>query len=144
MSPRSAALLFSAALTALAAPLSAQETQSEGRAADGEALYMDHCATCHGIEARGNGPMAPVLVIQPPDLTALARKNGGAFPLLEAASRIDGRDPLVAHGSPMPVYGPYFEGQGADVPVRLPSGQHMMTSAPVAALLEYLITLQSE
>jgi len=34
----------------------------------GAALYDDHCAVCHGLEARGNGPLAPALLLQPPTL----------------------------------------------------------------------------
>lgn len=107
-------------------------------AAEGEQLYLHHCATCHGIEATGQGPMAGVLVIQPADLTAL--QGEGAFPVARVVRRIDGRDPLVSHGSPMPVYGPYFEGR--DVAVKTETGQPMLTSQPIVDLLAYIQTLQ--
>lgn len=55
--------------------------------------------------------MAGVLVIQPTNLTELSGQDG-TFPTARVVARIDGRDPLVSHGSPMPVYGPYFEGSG--------------------------------
>lgn len=107
---------------------------------EGEALFMRHCATCHGIEATGNGPMAGVLVIQPTDLTTLSGGNDGVFPTARVAFRIDGRDPLVSHGSPMPVYGPFFEGR--DIAIKAPNGQPILTSEPIADLLAYLETLQ--
>lgn len=107
-------------------------------ATEGEKLYLHHCATCHGIEATGQGPMAGVLVIQPADLTAL--QGEGEFPVARVVRRIDGRDPLVSHGSPMPVYGPYFEGR--DVAVKTETGQPMLTSQPIVDLLAYIQTLQ--
>ena len=109
-------------------------------AEEGKALFMNHCATCHGIEASGHGPMAGVLVIKPSDLTILSASNGGVFPTARVAFRIDGRDPLVSHGSPMPVYGPFFEGE--DMAIKAPSGQPILTSKPIADLLAYLESLQ--
>ncbi len=107
----------------------------------GAALYRTHCATCHGLEATGEGPMAGALVIKPVNLTELAAQNGGEFPLIRVIKRIDGRDPLVSHGSPMPVYGDYFEGV-FDVPLKSASGQPVLTSRPVVDLVAYLQSIQ--
>ncbi len=104
----------------------------------GAELYQHYCATCHGIDATGHGPMAGVLVIQPTDLTGLAK--GGGFPTARVVARIDGRDPLVSHGSPMPVYGPYFDGQ--DTSMKTEDGQPILTSQPIVDLVAYLKTLQ--
>ncbi|MDP5217878.1 cytochrome c [Ruegeria sp. 2205SS24-7] len=119
-------------LLGLALPVAAQD------AANGEALYMTHCATCHGIDATGQGPMAGVLMIKPVDLTQL--QVDGVFPTERVVRRIDGRDPLVSHGSPMPVYGNFFEGE--DKATKTHSGQPILTSAPIIDLLAYLETLQ--
>ena len=124
----------------LAAALAASAAQAQD-ADEGAALYRSHCATCHGMEARGDGPMAGVLLIKPPDLTELTARNGGTFPMERVVKRIDGRDPLVSHGSPMPVYGDYFEGF-FDVPIKAPSGQPILTSRPVAHLVAYLQSIQ--
>ncbi|MBS8228671.1 c-type cytochrome [Vannielia litorea] len=107
---------------------------------EGRLLYERHCATCHGLDADGQGPMAPALVLQPVDLTELALNNSGTFPMARVVKRIDGRDPLVSHGSPMPVYGELFDGD--DTPLKAETGQPIMTSRPVADLVEYLKTLQ--
>ncbi len=107
----------------------------------GAELYQHYCATCHGLEATGHGPMAGVLVIQPVDLTKLADENG-VFPVARVVARIDGRDPLVSHGSPMPVYGPYFDGQ--DTSMKTPEGQPILTSQPIVDLVAYLETLQGQ
>lgn len=119
----------------LALPATAQDADI------GRALYHQHCATCHGLEAKGNGPMAGILVIQPTDLTALRSGNEGTFPLERVVRRIDGRDPLVSHGSPMPVYGDYFE-RSFDVPMKAPSGQPVLTSQPVVDLVAFLMEIQ--
>lgn len=109
-------------------------------ATQGQGVYLQYCATCHAVDATGNGPMAPALVVQPPDLTALAALNGGVFPTTRVVWRIDGRDPLVAHGSPMPVYGDFF--QGDDTSLKAPSGQPIMTSRVIADLVAYLEGIQ--
>lgn len=118
----------------LASPLAAQD------ASEGKSLYEQYCATCHGLDGTGNGPMAPVLVLQPPDLTILQSTNEGKFPLFRVISRIDGRDPLVSHGSPMPVYGDFFEGR--DVALKTDAGQPIMTSEPIADLVDWLKSIQ--
>lgn len=128
-------------LMALALGLSGQAAGAQDVGAGAE-LYRVHCATCHGIEAAGGGPMAGVLVIQPADLTTLKAGNGGVFPTERVVKRIDGRDPLVSHGSPMPVYGFFFEGR--DQAIKAPSGQPILTSAPIVDLLAYLQSVQVE
>jgi len=127
--------LFLTGWVALAAvPATAQDV------GEGAILFERHCATCHGIDATGTGPMAGVLLVPPADLTKLAAGNGGDFPLLRVVRRIDGRDPLVSHGSPMPVYGDFFEGD--DTAMKTPSGQPLMTSRAIADLVAYLKDLQ--
>ena len=107
----------------------------------GEEIYSRYCATCHGIDATGGGPMSSVLLLQPPNLTELSDRNDGVFPTTRVVMRIDGRDPLVSHGSPMPVYGDFFEGD--DLSLKTESGQPILTSPAVAELVAYLRTLQS-
>ncbi|MGV6805241.1 MAG: c-type cytochrome [Ruegeria sp.] len=126
-----AALVAGAALAASGA--AAQDAEA------GAKLYLHHCATCHGLDATGHGPMAGVLVIQPTNLKTLSGTDG-VFPTARVVKRIDGRDPLVSHGSPMPVYGPYFEGQ--DTAIKTDQGQPILTSKPIVDLVAYLKTLQ--
>ena len=76
----------------------------------GAALYARHCAACHGAEGRGDGPVAPALARAPSDLTTLARRHGGRFDAQRVAAVIDGRSPVVEHGTrDMPVWGVVFE-----------------------------------
>lgn len=119
-----------------ASPIFAQD------AAEGKKIFQFHCATCHGLEATGNGPMAAALLVQPTNLTRLAATNNGAFPITRVIMRIDGRDPLVSHGSSMPIFGEFFEGY--DVAIRTETGQPIMTSKPVIDLMAWLEEVQKE
>ena len=130
-----------AAVFAVSAAGPALAQDAAGDAAEGAVLYERHCATCHGLDGKGNGPMAGVLVVQPVDLTGLSAGEGGAFPLLRVVRRIDGRDPLVSHGSPMPVYGDYFDGP-FEVAMKTDAGQPILTSQPVVDLVAYLREVQ--
>ena len=122
----------------LALALAVVVTGASAQDADiGRGLYHTHCATCHGLEGRGDGPMSGVLLIKPVNLTELTAANGGTFPLERVVKRIDGRDPLVSHGSPMPVYGQFF---GYDAEAALEGGAS--TVQPVADLVAYLKEIQ--
>jgi hypothetical protein len=122
------------AAMALAGPGFAQDVDA------GRDLFQRHCAVCHGAGATGTGPMAPVLTIQPSDLTALAARNDGVFPVERVVRRIDGREPLVSHGSPMPVYGDFFV--GPEVLGKTETGQPLLTTRPVADLIAWLSSIQ--
>ena len=119
----------------------AEGEDAVGDPVTGQSLYDAHCVVCHGRDARGGGPMAPVLLVQPADLTTLIARHGGMFPLERVVARIDGRDPLVAHGSDMPIYGAFYEG-GRDVALRTEAGQPILTSQPIADLVAWLRTIQ--
>jgi len=106
----------------------------------GQDIYIQYCATCHGLQANGQGPMVPALTVQPADLTQLSAGNDGVFPLLRVVRRIDGREPLVSHGSAMPVYGEFFEGD--DTAVKTESGQPVLVSRAIADLVAYLRSIQ--
>lgn len=124
----------------LAAPLAAQH--EPGDAAAGGELFTLYCAQCHGADAAGNGPMAELIAVPTPDLTALAARNGGVFPLEPAARQIDGRARILAHGGDMPVFGTFFGG-AETVMLATPSGQPMAVSRPLADLLTYLASVQA-
>ena len=105
-------------------------------AEDGAAAFRDHCAVCHGIAADGDGPMAPVLSVAPPDLTALAAANGGAFPLGRVLRHVDGREEVIAHGGPMPIFGLLLDGPSAAI--LAPDGSEIVTSEALAIIVAWL------
>jgi mono/diheme cytochrome c family protein len=75
----------------------------------GPDLFRAYCAPCHGQDAMGAGPAAPALKTKVPNLTLLARNNGGQFPVAHVRESIMGEQVVVAHGSrEMPVWGPVF------------------------------------
>src|SRR5215471_17509700 len=76
---------------------------------DGQALFREYCAACHGETGKGNGPMARVLKVQPADLTHIAMRNSGRFPFQRVEKIISGESEVVAHGTrEMPLWGPIF------------------------------------
>ena len=136
--PRLAALALPLALCAGAG--AAQQVDPDPAA--GAEYFAAYCAACHGQDAKGDGPMAEIVAIRTPDLTELAARSGGSFPMAEAAAQIDGRNALLAHGGQMPIFGGFFDGE--DVILQLPSGQPMATSRPIADLLAYLASIQGQ
>jgi mono/diheme cytochrome c family protein len=75
--------------------------------------YRRLCASCHGVDGRGHGPVAPALAIPPPDLTTLARRNGGVFPRALVEAMLAGGRNVPAHGTrEMPVWSERFEPTG--------------------------------
>jgi mono/diheme cytochrome c family protein len=70
----------------------------------GEVLYRRYCAACHGVDGRGNGPVASALSPRPTDLTSLDSSES------DLMREIDGRRTIRAHGpAAMPVWGEIFE-----------------------------------
>lgn len=75
----------------------------------GEQEFQESCAVCHGASATGDGPLAGILNIPPPDLTELRKRNNGIFPYEDTFSVIDGRANITSHGTKdMPVWGMKF------------------------------------
>ena len=74
-------------------------------------LFRFYCASCHGRDGKGDGPVAAALNRRPPDLTSIARRNSGRFPTDRVERFVTGdREPSAAHGSAdMPVWGPIFQ-----------------------------------
>lgn len=129
------AILGTAGLLALGAPIHAEGKPDAPAAAKGKVIYERYCASCHGKEARGDGALAPDLRIAPPDLTTLAAKNHGKFPFDVVAQAVDGRKTTRGHGAPdMPVWGEIFPKTGG---TESPS-----VSSAVGRLTHYLWSVQ--
>jgi mono/diheme cytochrome c family protein len=76
-------------------------------ATSGKQMYANYCAPCHGVDGRGQGPVAPALKVPPVDLTVLARNNHGKFPDAHIVSVLQNGAEIQSHGSAeMPVWGP--------------------------------------
>lgn len=132
---RVAPLMIAAALGVAATPLWAEGPMV------GEKLYTQYCASCHGVDAKGAGPMAEYLTISPSDLTMLSALNDGAFPMLKVIHVIDGRSGLRAHGGPMPLFGDLFMAETDDGMERS-YNEALETRGRVLSLATYLEALQ--
>jgi len=106
---------------------------------DGRTAFKNNCASCHGADGTGYGPAADGLDVAPPDLTLIAARNGGVFPITQVMSTIDGLDRGAHFRTAMPEFGAgdlgetvivENEGLGTPVPMQL------------LALTEYLQSIQ--
>jgi hypothetical protein len=80
-----------------------------------EAAFALYCAPCHGEDGRGSGPLSFGLSKPAPDLTTLARRNGGISPRDRLARLIDGREEIEAHEDrEMPAWGEWFKLEGRE------------------------------
>jgi hypothetical protein len=104
----------------------------------GEELFDRFCASCQGVGARGDGPVARSLNTAVPDLTTIAARYG-AFPAGLIRDVIDGRGiDKRAHGTrTMPVWGyEFWVEEGGDV-----NAQRAVREA-INKLVEYLQSVQ--
>ena len=120
--------------------LAASAATAETNPKTGKEVFFTYCATCHGVGAKGDGPMAKLLTTPATDLTRLAENNDGQFPTFRVVRQIDGRDPLLAHGGEMPLFGQLFT--YIDGSIATESGQPIVTAQPIADVAAWLITIQ--
>jgi mono/diheme cytochrome c family protein len=116
----------------------ADEARPPPLVAPGAALYLRHCAVCHGREGRGDGPFRGVLRVAPADLTRIAARNDGEFPADRVAGHVDGRFEVPAHGPrEMPIWG-----RRLGEPIAEDTRPDEVVRGEILALVEYLRTLQ--
>ena len=86
------------------------ERPSASAAVAGRESFRTYCASCHGQEAKGDGPLREHLKVPPADLTTISQRNGGEFPFDDVRQKIDGRESVRGHGpTDMPVWGDAFK-----------------------------------
>jgi mono/diheme cytochrome c family protein len=108
------------------------------RSLAGRDLFEFYCASCHGRDGKGNGPVVSALKVAPSDLTLLARRSGGTFPAERVKAFVTGGGDVLtpAHGdSDMPVWGPVFRGlDPSDTLVRI----------RIANIVAYIQSIQTD
>lgn len=130
-------LLFLPVCLGLAAVLPACGPQ----VAPGRAAYLDFCAGCHGRDGTGSGAMSELAEVGVPDLTRLAAKNGGVFPMAGVLKVMGaGSDPHKGAVA-MPDFGNVLGGRPAVW--ESPEGDVVDTSDTMLMLAEYLASLQT-
>ncbi|HKD70264.1 MAG TPA: cytochrome c [Candidatus Binataceae bacterium] len=108
---------------------------SSGTIARGRALFINYCASCHGLNADGKGPVAPALTTPPSNLRLLSERYGNPLPEDQIARFIDGRADVKAHGPrDMPVWG--------EMAWRYGDGRKGQVKGGIAALVAYLHSIQ--
>jgi mono/diheme cytochrome c family protein len=101
----------------------------------GKTEYQSSCAACHGIDAKGNGPVSKELKTPPTDLTVLSKNNNGVFPYDMVYQVIDGRNSTIkSHGTrEMPIWG-----------FRFGPPQAFRFKNRILAVIEYLKRIQEK
>lgn len=107
-------------------------------AGNGKQMYISYCASCHGMDGRGRGPVASSLKTLPSDLTLLRKNNRGEYPTDYVTTVLQNGTSVPAHGSTdMPVWGSIF--------AQMDGGQQSLTrKLRIANLTEYLRTIQAD
>jgi mono/diheme cytochrome c family protein len=106
-------------------------------ATSGKQMYVAYCAPCHGVDGKGNGPVASSLRQQPADLTLLSKNNGGKFPAAHVVAVLQFGSSNPAHGTAnMPVWGPVFANMDKS------NAQSDVAALRIANISRYLETLQ--
>jgi len=106
----------------------------------GKQDFEQYCADCHGVKANGKGT-SKILSPQnpPPDLTQLARQNGGTFPFKRVVSIIDGREAIPSHARiEMPFWGVTLQQPGKEFTPK----SDAKVKARIDAMARYIETLQ--
>lgn len=134
------------ATAVLGAALIGAPLNSYGQATDvGKQEYLNSCASCHGEDGKGSGPVAGFLKQKVPDLTILAKSSAGVFPFARVYDVIDGRQAVAAHGPrDMQVWGNEFREEGAKATGGYATPQEVSSYARgrIIALIGYISTLQ--
>lgn len=132
-------LLFLIGLSALLV-LGLQTNARPEEANGGKQMYLQYCGSCHGRMAIGDGPVSRDLKVKVPDLTILAKKNRGVYPLDDVIATIDGRRLVRAHGDrEMPVWGERFSSELSEKKYT-----ELTTLLKAKIIAEYVGTLQKK
>ncbi len=106
----------------------------------GRTVFINSCASCHGLTGRGDGPLAAELEVKPADLTKIAARRAGLWPTVEVMSIIDGYHRRTLPREKMPVFGDLAEGRL--VPFDAGDGRLTPTPVTLIALANYLELIQ--
>jgi hypothetical protein len=132
-------------LPVLAASLAlATGALAESRSELGKIGYQSTCADCHGQVGKGDGPYNEFLRPKVPDLTNVAQRNGGVFPVDRLYEIIDGRATVKGHGSKqMPLWGNVYNEKPAQDYKGFAHNLEQFARVRILTLFDYLYSLQT-
>jgi len=135
--------LFSGALVASAWALMVTGQAIAQDVEAGREEYRMHCAACHGLEGRGDGPIGQILKVPAPNLALITERNGGKYPVRKIYDIIEGSSVVAAHGTrDMPLWGDrYRKGPAPQTPDQQDVAA-TQAEQRILALVYYLGTLQ--
>jgi len=136
-----ARMLAIALLSASFAPALAEDEPIEEL---GKKEFIRSCAACHGESAKGDGPVAELLLVPPPDLTRIRARHGGEFPASWVYRVIDGRNEIRPHGGGgMPIWGDRYRADALrGLPLPLNVGADAVVHGRILTLVFYLELIQ--
>jgi mono/diheme cytochrome c family protein len=133
-------------LGALLLPLAATGLSGTALAQDpaiGQEEYRMHCAACHGLDGRGDGPIGQILKTPAPNLAMITARNGGTFPIEKIYAIIEGSSVVAAHGTrDMPLWGDRYREAPKPVTPDQARMSEDLAQQRILSLVYYLGTMQ--
>lgn len=131
---KSMAIAVAAASLGVASVAQSQDVILSG----GNDDYLRFCASCHGIDGKGKGPVSGALKKTPSDLTMLSKANDGKFPYKRVRMIVEGSNDasvaLRSHGpAEMPVWGNVIYKE---------SGSYAASKARILNIIDHLQSIQ--
>lgn len=106
-------------------------------ATNAKQMYASYCASCHGKDGKGDGPVAASLKMPPTDLTLLSKNNNGEFPDRHIFAVLQIGTEIPSHGTAeMPVWGPILG--------RLDKANPDVKQLRISNLIHYMKSIQAK
>jgi hypothetical protein len=104
----------------------------------GKQMFKDYCATCHGMDGKGDGPAAELLEVKTSDLTTIAKRHHSKSTALFVSEFLRNKTCQTNGKINLPVWGRYFRENDPD------KINHTITSMRIYNLSEYVASIQQQ